>query len=88
MIHLDELIDRKNAERAVLVGVWNRKNPEEQVDDYLDELALLTETAGAKTLKVFKQRVERLHPSTFIGKGKLNRGRRRGLSNNGRILHR
>lgn len=58
-------------EKAVLVGVWNRKNPEEQVKDYLDELILLTETAGAKTIKIFMQKVEKVNSGTLIGKGKL-----------------
>jgi GTP-binding protein HflX len=58
-------------ERAVLIGVINRKQDAEQVQEYLDELAFLTETAGATPVKQFVQRVERPDPSTFIGSGKI-----------------
>jgi len=69
------LIDKKNsiqkAERAVLVGLVDKTQTEEQSQEYLDELAFLAETAGAVTLKRFTQKL--LHPDskTFVGKGKL-----------------
>lgn len=58
-------------ERAVLVGLIQKNQAEEQVTEYLDELAFLAETAGAKTVKKFTQKL--LHPDsrTFIGSGKL-----------------
>ncbi|MCB9231186.1 MAG: GTPase HflX [Bacteroidia bacterium] len=71
MVHLDEKLDKTGIEKAVLVGVWNRKNPEEKVRDYLDELTLLTETAGAQTMKIFMQKVEKLNSATLLGSGKL-----------------
>jgi GTP-binding protein HflX len=58
-------------EKAVLVGIWNRKISKDQASEYLDELALLTETAGAQTLGVFLQRMEKPNSGTYIGKGKL-----------------
>jgi GTP-binding protein HflX len=69
------LLDKKNSiqkeERAILVGVVDKTQTEEQVQEYLDELAFLAETAGAVTLKRFTQKL--LHPDskTFVGKGKL-----------------
>ncbi|HEV7230090.1 MAG TPA: GTPase HflX [Bacteroidia bacterium] len=58
-------------ETAVLIGVINRKQDAAQVQEYLDELAFLTETAGAMPVKQFVQRVEKPDPSTFIGSGKI-----------------
>lgn len=71
MIHLEEKLGSNNLERAVLVGIWNRKTSKEQASEYLDELALLTDTAGAQTLRVFLQRMEKPNSGTFVGKGKL-----------------
>ena len=61
----------KEEERAVLVGVIQKEQTDEQVQEYLDELAFLSKTAGAVTVKRFTQRL--LHPDskTFVGKGKL-----------------
>jgi GTP-binding protein HflX len=58
-------------ERAVLVGVINKDQDEMEVQEYLDELAFLAETAGAVPVKVFTQKLETAHAATFIGKGKL-----------------
>jgi GTP-binding protein HflX len=69
------LIDKKNSiekeEKAILVGVIQQTQTEEQVREYLDELAFLAETAGAVTLKRFTQKLSRPDSKTFIGKGKL-----------------
>ncbi len=59
------------AEIAVLVGVINQQQNETQVLEYLDELAFLTETAGAVPLKQFTQKINLPNPRTFIGEGKL-----------------
>jgi GTP-binding protein HflX len=61
----------KIQERAILIGVINKEQPEEQVIDFLDELAFLTETAGAVPVKKFMQRLEIANPRTLIGSGKL-----------------
>ncbi|MBD0297128.1 MAG: GTPase HflX [Flavisolibacter sp.] len=69
------MIDKKNRigkeERAVLIGVIQKEQKEQQVKEYLDELALLAETAGAVTVKRFIQRLPHPDSRTFIGKGKL-----------------
>jgi len=56
---------------AVLVGVINQDQTEEMAAEYLEELAVLTETAGAEPRAVFTQRLEVPNPRTFIGSGKL-----------------
>ena len=58
-------------EKAVLVGVSLKKDPEDKVDEYLDELEFLAYTAGARVVGRFKQRMERPNPSTYVGLGKL-----------------
>ncbi len=58
-------------EKAVLVGLVTREQNEVLLDEYLDELAFLTETAGANPLKRFTQKLDRPDTKTFVGKGKL-----------------
>lgn len=58
-------------ERAVLVGLVQKDQTPEQVEEYLDELAFLALTAGAITVKRFTQKMERPDSKTFVGKGKL-----------------
>ncbi|TCJ17059.1 GTPase HflX [Flaviaesturariibacter flavus] len=69
------MIDKQNKigkeEQAVLVGVVQKEQNETQVNEYLDELAFLAETAGAVTVKRFIQKLARPEPKTFVGKGKL-----------------
>ena len=69
------MIDKKNqigdAETAVLVGVVQKDQTEQQVQEYLDELAFLAETAGAATVKKFIQKLPHPDSRTFVGKGKL-----------------
>lgn len=61
----------KTDERAVLVGVIQKDQTIEQVNEYLEELAFLAETAGAITINKFTQKLERPDSKTFVGKGKL-----------------
>jgi GTPase len=58
-------------EMAVLVGVISQHQSQEEVEDFLRELAFLTETAGAIPVKNFIQRVDKPNPRTYIGSGKL-----------------
>jgi GTP-binding protein HflX len=58
-------------ETAVLIGVITQEQREDQVEEYLDELAFLAETAGAQTVKRFTQKLAKSHPKTFVGTGKL-----------------
>ncbi len=61
----------KEVETAILVGVIQDGDTKEEVDEYLDELEFLAETAGAKTLIKITQRLSKPNPATFIGSGKL-----------------
>lgn len=69
------MLDKKNSiqkeERAILVGVVDKTQTEEQVHEYLDELSFLAETAGAVPVKRFTQKLGHPDSKTFIGKGKL-----------------
>ena len=56
---------------AVLIGLITKEETEQLVNEYLDELAFLSETAGAKTVKRFTQKLPHPDSRTFIGKGKL-----------------
>ncbi|MBS1747427.1 MAG: GTPase HflX [Bacteroidetes bacterium] len=58
-------------ETAVLVGVIQKDQSEQNVLEYLDELSFLAETAGAKTRKSFIQKLAQPDNKTFLGKGKL-----------------
>ncbi len=64
-------ITETKAERAILVGLIFKEQTEERVDEYLDELAFLAQTAGAEVLKKFKQKLPHPDKRTFVGKGKL-----------------
>ena len=63
----------KEAEKAVLVGVAVQSQgvSPEQMREYLDELSFLAETAGAETVRIFTQNLDKPVHATFIGKGKL-----------------
>ncbi len=67
------MIDQKivSSEKAVLIGVITQQQNEKQSIEYLDELEFLTLTAGAKVVKRFTQKLEKPHPKTFLGIGKL-----------------
>lgn len=68
------MLDKKRSiqeEKAVLVGLIHNNQSEQQVKEYLEELAFLAETAGAKAVKRYAQKLAHPDPRTFIGKGKL-----------------
>ena len=71
----DLMLDKKNLfnneESAILVGVVKKDETEQQVKEYLDELAFLAETAGAVAVKRFVQKLSHPDSKTFVGKGKL-----------------
>ncbi len=58
-------------EKAVLVAVMQQDQTEQQVSEYLEELAFLAETAGAVTQRKFMQKLAHPDSKTFVGKGKL-----------------
>ena len=69
---MDNGISRERiAETAVLVGVITQEQNEEKVNEYLDELAFLADTAGAVAVKRFTQKMDRPNGATFLGAGKI-----------------
>lgn len=58
-------------ERALLVSIIRDKQTAEQIEEYLDELAFLAETAGAIAIKRFTQRLPHPDVRFFVGSGKL-----------------
>ncbi|MGJ3234192.1 GTPase HflX [Marivirga sp.] len=63
--------EENNEKKAVLVAIITQNQNEEKVNEYLDELAFLTSTLGANTIKRFTQRLEKPDVRSFVGKGKL-----------------
>jgi len=53
------------------VGLVHKDQTEAQVKEYLEELAFLSETAGATAVKRFMQKLAHPDSRTFVGKGKL-----------------
>lgn len=68
------MIDKKQLkqeQQTVLVGVVTPGQSSEQLNEYLDELAFLSETAGVIPVKRFIQKLPHPDSRTFVGKGKL-----------------
>ena len=67
------MIDQREAisEKVVLIGVITQLQDQSQSKEYLDELEFLTNTAGGVSVKRFVQKLEKPHPKTFLGAGKL-----------------
>ena len=69
------MLEKKNIiqqeEKAVLIGLVHKDQTEIQVKEYLEELAFLADTAGAKAVKRFMQKLAHPDSRTFVGKGKL-----------------
>ncbi|WP_276941826.1 GTPase HflX [Ferrimicrobium acidiphilum] len=66
------LIERSFQERILLVGVATSGRERQMVNDQLDELASLVDTAGALVVHREIQVRERPDPATYIGKGKVD----------------
>ena len=69
------MLDKQNlfetSENAILVGVIHNHQTEQQVAEYMEELAFLASTAGAVTDKKIVQRLQHPDSKTYVGKGKL-----------------
>lgn len=68
---IEKKIQDYTEEKAVLVGLVHKEQTEEQLQEYLDELAFLADTAGAVAVKRFFQKLQHPDKATFVGKGKL-----------------
>lgn len=66
------IITETKTERAVLIGIVTPEQNEVAINEYLDELAFLSETAGVEPLKRFTQKIDQPNSVTFVGKGKLS----------------
>ena len=68
------MIEKKEItnEKALLIGVIKSGNTDEMIKEHLDELELLAQTAGAEVVGRITQRVSKINPATFIGKGKAD----------------
>jgi GTPase len=53
------------------VGLVQKDQTDEQVQEYMEELSFLAETAGAVAMKRFTQKLQHPDSKTFVGKGKL-----------------
>ena len=58
-------------ENVILIGAITPSQNDLEISDYLKELKFLTHTAGGNVIKVFKQNINKIHPKTFLGKGKI-----------------
>ncbi len=67
----DNIINKEENEKTVLVGLTTREQNEAKTAEYLDELAFLAETAGAEPMARFTQKIEYPNPRTYVGTGKL-----------------
>ena len=68
----EPFITKLKQERAILIGIIYPGQTEREIEDYLDELAFLTETAGAIPVKQFVQKLDAPNSRTFVGPGKLS----------------
>ncbi|MBP6456041.1 MAG: GTPase HflX [Chitinophagaceae bacterium] len=68
---IEKQLQIKTNEKAILAAAVYDENTPEQVEEYLDELTFLAETAGAIAIKRFVQRVDKADSKTFLRKGKL-----------------
>ena len=57
-------------DRALVVGVVFKSDTREHIDEYVDEVILLADTAGARVVRTIFQERHSPDPAYFIGKGK------------------
>lgn len=65
------VISEAKVETAIIVGLITPQQNERKTNEYLDELEFLADTAGAKVIKRYTQRVNGPSSVTYIGSGKL-----------------
>jgi GTP-binding protein HflX len=67
------MIERiRGKEKAILVGVCHKDQRREQLQEYMDELTMLCNTAGATPIKIYTQNLHHFDPAFLIGSGKVN----------------
>ena len=65
------VISEAKVETAVIVGLITPAQNERKTTEYLNELEFLAETAGAKVIKRFTQKMNGPSSSTYLGSGKI-----------------
>ena len=65
-----KLIETAKREQGIVVGLISGRARREDVDEYLNELVLLADTAGVDIRHKMAQERTRIHPATFVGSGK------------------
>ena len=68
----DFIVTETKSENAILVGLITPEESEEKVNEYLDELAFLAETAKVNPVHRVMQRLPIANSVTFVGTGKLD----------------
>jgi GTP-binding protein HflX len=71
MIKKEQIIKGHKEETAVFVALIPQGVDEREINEYLDELEFLAETAGVKGGKRFTQKLEKPNTRTYVGRGKL-----------------
>jgi len=69
--HTGMIETNKPKERAILIGIISKGQEESEVEEFLDELSFLTDTAGAEEVKRFTQKLDIPNSRTFVGSGKI-----------------
>lgn len=64
-------LEKEKRERAIVVGIASKNTTKKQEEEYLEELVLLADTAGADVLHKILQVKERFDSAFYIGKGKV-----------------
>jgi len=59
-------------EKAILVGLITKQQDKKKINEYLDELEFLIDTAGGIPVKRFVQTLDIPNSKTFVGSGKLD----------------
>lgn len=67
----DNVITTEANETAVLVGLVTPQQSEKKALEYLDELEFLADTAGARCMRRFLQKLDHPNSTSYVGKGKL-----------------
>ncbi len=68
----DFILTESATDRAYLVGLVTPEQTEQVVNEYLEELAFLADTAKIQAVESFTQKLDHPNPATYIGKGKLD----------------
>lgn len=73
-------------DRALLIGIWDRRIAQERAEEYLEELCFLAETAGVETVYKTQLSIEKPKPSTYIGSGKVEELKARAVELNAQLI--